>query len=96
MSRRTADAVSPAVSHGEVVASLAAFGLVYALLAVVEGRLMATYVMAGPPEPTAAGLAPPRRIGGADEGPDRPMAFSYRVRSVTLSGQGGQPAGNLI
>ncbi|MFD4244087.1 cytochrome ubiquinol oxidase subunit I [Streptomyces sp. NPDC058525] len=74
---RTADAVSPGVSHGEVIASLAAFGLLYALLAVIEVRLLARSVMAGPPEVTASDLAAPRRIGGEDEDPDRPMAFSY-------------------
>ncbi|MFJ3879558.1 cytochrome ubiquinol oxidase subunit I [Streptomyces sp. NPDC090077] len=74
---RTADGVSPNVSQGEVIASIAVFALLYAFLAVVEVRLMAASVMAGPPAVTPSDLATPRRIGGDDEDPDRPMAFSY-------------------
>ncbi|WP_255949423.1 cytochrome ubiquinol oxidase subunit I [Streptomyces odontomachi] len=83
---RTRDAVSPGVSQGEVLLSMSVFTALYAVLAVIEVRLLATYVKAGPPELTDADLHPPTRIGGprgssagedADEDTDRPMAFSY-------------------
>ncbi|RMI42993.1 cytochrome ubiquinol oxidase subunit I [Streptomyces triticirhizae] len=83
---RTADAVSPGVSQGEVITSLVVFTALYGLLAVIEVRLMIRYVKAGPPELTEADRHPPTRIGGppsvpgarADaESEDRPMAFSY-------------------
>jgi cytochrome d ubiquinol oxidase subunit I len=73
----TADAVSPGVSTGEAVTSLTVFTLLYAALAVIEVRLMATYVKAGPPELTDDDRRSPTRIGGDREGADRPMAFSY-------------------
>ncbi|WP_329456926.1 cytochrome ubiquinol oxidase subunit I [Streptomyces sp. NBC_01497] len=76
---RTSDAVSPGVSTGEVLTSLIVFTLLYAILAVVECKLMVKYVKAGPPELTDSDLHPPTRIGGdRDEADaDRPMAFSY-------------------
>ncbi|MFG3364357.1 cytochrome ubiquinol oxidase subunit I [Streptomyces sp. NPDC090032] len=82
---RTKDAVSPGVSQGEVLTSLIVFALVYAVLAVIEVKLMVKYVKQGPPELTEADLNPPTKIGGpgsgADSGDasdaDRPMAFSY-------------------
>ncbi len=75
---RTRDAVSPGVSQTEVIVSLAVFTLLYAVLAVIEVRLLATYAKAGPPDLTESDLNPPTRIGGAHEtDPDRPMAFSY-------------------
>ncbi|HZG05429.1 MAG TPA: cytochrome ubiquinol oxidase subunit I [Streptomyces sp.] len=75
---RTSAAVSPGVSQLEVLVSMTVFTLLYAVLAVVEVRLLAKYVQAGPPELTAADLDPPTRIGGHDrDGADRPMAFSY-------------------
>ncbi|WP_307808281.1 cytochrome ubiquinol oxidase subunit I [Streptomyces oryzae] len=78
----TASAVSPGVSQGEVLTSLIAFTSLYALLAVIEVRLLVKYVKAGPPELTEADLNPPTRIGGGPAGADaetedRPMAFSY-------------------
>ncbi|MFE1358057.1 cytochrome ubiquinol oxidase subunit I [Streptomyces harbinensis] len=63
---RTSDAVSPGVSQGEVIASMTLFTLLYAILAVVEVRLIAKYAKAGPPELTEADLNPPTRIGGHD------------------------------
>ncbi|MEV6314232.1 cytochrome ubiquinol oxidase subunit I [Streptomyces sp. NPDC051776] len=73
---RTADAVSPGVSQGEVITSMTVFTLLYAILAVVEVRLLVKYVKAGPPELTDSDLNPPTKIGG-DADADRPMAFSY-------------------
>ena len=74
---RTRDAVSPGVSQGEVLTSMIVFTVLYAVLAVVEVRLLAKYVKAGPPELTEADLNPPTRIGGDARDADRPMAFSY-------------------
>lgn len=74
---RTKDAVSPGVSQGEVLTSMIVFTLLYAVLAVIEVRLLAKYVKAGPPELTDSDLNPPTKIGGDDRDPDRPMAFSY-------------------
>jgi cytochrome d ubiquinol oxidase subunit I len=81
----TASAVSPSVSQGEVIASMSLFTLLYAVLAVIEVRLLVTYAKAGPPELTDADRNPPTRIGGdrtggsgeSAEEQDRPMAFSY-------------------
>ncbi|WP_330331530.1 cytochrome ubiquinol oxidase subunit I [Streptomyces sp. NBC_00536] len=74
---RTADAVSPSVSQGEVITSMAVFTALYAVLAVIEVKLLVKYVKAGPPELTEADLNPPTKIGGDDADADRPMAFSY-------------------
>ncbi|GAA0619158.1 cytochrome ubiquinol oxidase subunit I [Streptomyces crystallinus] len=74
---RTKDAVSPGVSQGEVLTSMIVFTLLYAVLAVIEVRLLAKYVKAGPPELSESDLNPPTKIGGDDRDPDRPMAFSY-------------------
>ncbi|MFR9725709.1 cytochrome ubiquinol oxidase subunit I [Streptomyces sp. MS19] len=73
---RTSDAVSPGVSQAEVLISLLTFTALYAVLAVIEVRLMVKYAKAGPPELTESNLNPPSRIGG-DDTADRPMAFSY-------------------
>lgn len=74
---RTRDAVSPGVSQGEVLTSLIVFTVLYAVLAVIEVRLLLKYIKAGPPELTDDDLNPPTRIGGDHEDADRPMAFSY-------------------
>ncbi|MBW5480779.1 cytochrome ubiquinol oxidase subunit I [Streptomyces bambusae] len=74
---RTREAVSPGVSQAEVLTSMIVFTLLYAVLAVIEVRLLVKYVKAGPPELTEADLNPPTRIGGDDAHADRPMAFSY-------------------
>ncbi|MFF4519923.1 cytochrome ubiquinol oxidase subunit I [Streptomyces bluensis] len=74
---RTRDAVSPGVSQGEVLTSMIVFTTLYAILAVVEVKLLAKYVKAGPPELTAADLNPPTKIGGDSRDADKPMAFSY-------------------
>lgn len=53
------------------------FTLLYAILAVIEVRLLVKYVKAGPPELTDDDLNPPTKIGGDHTDADRPMAFSY-------------------
>ncbi|MDK1475007.1 cytochrome ubiquinol oxidase subunit I [Streptomyces sp. 549] len=73
----TASAVSPSVSQAEVIVSMTVFTLLYAVLAVIEVRLLLKYAKAGPPELTEADLNPPKKIGGDPTDPDRPMAFSY-------------------
>jgi cytochrome bd ubiquinol oxidase subunit I len=83
---RTKDAVSPGVSTGEVLTSVITYCVLYALLAVVEVRLLVKSVKAGPPELTEDDRRSPAHIGGGggrgaagDSGgdTDRPMAFSY-------------------
>ncbi|MER6733656.1 cytochrome ubiquinol oxidase subunit I [Streptomyces puniciscabiei] len=74
---QTRHAVSPGVSQGEVLTSLTVFTVLYAILAVVEVKLLAKYVKAGPPELTEADLNPPMKIGGDTRDADKPMAFSY-------------------
>ncbi|MEU9732532.1 cytochrome ubiquinol oxidase subunit I [Streptomyces sp. NPDC048002] len=74
---RTRDAVSPGVSQGEVLTSMIVFTALYAVLAVIEVKLLAKYVKAGPPELTEADLNPPTKIGGDSRDADKPMAFSY-------------------
>jgi cytochrome bd ubiquinol oxidase subunit I len=73
----TSAGVSPGVSQGEVITSMAVYTVLYATLAVIEVKLLVKYVKAGPPELTDADRNPPTRIGGHDRDPDRPMAFSY-------------------
>lgn len=74
---RTEAAVSPGVSQGEVLTSMIVFTALYAILAVVEVKLLVKYVKAGPPELTEADLNPPTKIGGDSRDADKPMAFSY-------------------
>ncbi|MEU6245073.1 cytochrome ubiquinol oxidase subunit I [Streptomyces sp. NPDC047024] len=74
---QTRHSVSPGVSQAEVVISMAVFTALYAILAVIEVRLLAKYAKAGPPELTEADLNPPTRIGGDRRDADKPMAFSY-------------------
>ncbi|MFD6417812.1 cytochrome ubiquinol oxidase subunit I [Streptomyces sp. NPDC060194] len=75
---RTEDSVSPSVSQGEMLTSLVVLTSLYAILAVVEIKLLLKYAKAGPPELTEDDLDPPKKIGGDDDhDPDRPMAFSY-------------------
>ncbi|NJQ08295.1 cytochrome ubiquinol oxidase subunit I [Streptomyces lonarensis] len=74
---QTSAGVSPSVSQGEVITSMTVYTLLYAALAVVEIKLLAKYVKAGPPELTDADRNPPTRIGGDHRDPDKPMAFSY-------------------
>ncbi|MFF7967208.1 cytochrome ubiquinol oxidase subunit I [Streptomyces sp. NPDC007903] len=74
---QTRQAVSPGVSQTEVAISMAVFTALYAILAVIEVRLLVKYAKAGPPELTEADLNPPTKIGGDHHDADRPMAFSY-------------------
>ncbi|MFD3513159.1 cytochrome ubiquinol oxidase subunit I [Streptomyces sp. NPDC058657] len=74
---KTSAAVSPGVSQGEVLTSMIAFTTLYAILAVVEVKLLVKYIKAGPPELDENDLNPPTRIGGDGKDADRPMAFSY-------------------
>ena len=79
---RTADAVSPAVSQAEVATSLAVFTVLYGVLAVIEVRLLATQVKAGPdtaeqPPPEVTRLRPPTGADTPAEPDDRPLTFAY-------------------
>lgn len=74
---QTRHAVSPGVSQAEVLISMLVFTTLYAILAVVEVKLLVKYVKAGPPELTEADLNPPTKIGGDTRDADKPMAFSY-------------------
>ncbi|UIX32677.1 cytochrome ubiquinol oxidase subunit I [Streptomyces sp. GQFP] len=74
---QTRDAVSPGVSQGEILTSMIVFTSLYAILAVIEVKLLVKYVKAGPPELTEADLNPPTKIGGDPQDADKPMAFSY-------------------
>ncbi|MFE7317854.1 cytochrome ubiquinol oxidase subunit I [Streptomyces sp. NPDC057555] len=71
---QTRHAVSPSVSQGEVITSMTVFTLLYAILAVIEVKLLVKYIKIGPPELTESDLHTPTKIGGDA---DKPMAFSY-------------------
>ncbi|MET1063084.1 MAG: cytochrome ubiquinol oxidase subunit I [Aeromicrobium sp.] len=64
----TSAGVSPGTTMFEIVASLAAFTVLYGVLAVIEVRLLLRYVKAGLPE-----LDPPRDPDDADA----PLAYAY-------------------
>ena len=66
----TRDGVSRTVSLTEVVTSFTAFTLIYAVLAVVEVKLLLRYAKKGLPDVT-----PPPEHDGAEE--DRPLEFAY-------------------
>jgi cytochrome d ubiquinol oxidase subunit I len=66
----TAASVSPGVSLGEVAFSLSLFTAIYGVLAVVEGRLLWSYVKAGPEH-----VMPYPREGERE--PDNVPAFTY-------------------
>ena len=65
----TADSDSPTVSAGLVATSLGVYAAIYAVLAVVEVRLIVKYVRAGLPE---IAPEPPH-----DDEAERPLAFAY-------------------
>jgi cytochrome d ubiquinol oxidase subunit I len=69
----TSAGVSPGTSTAEVVTSLAAFTVVYGALAVVEVKLLLTYIQRGLPDVPAesSGSTPP------DDDQDAPLAFAY-------------------
>jgi cytochrome d ubiquinol oxidase subunit I len=66
----TANGVSPTVGAGLVATSLTVFTLLYAVLAVIEVRLMLSTVRAGLPDD------PPPTSDDTDD-TDRPLAFAY-------------------
>ncbi|MET7287222.1 cytochrome ubiquinol oxidase subunit I [Streptomyces sp. NPDC005573] len=78
---RTADAVSPGVSTTQVVLSMSVFTLLYAVLAVIEVRLMAKYAKAGPDITETAPTKDPtlrtRGGTGSAEDTDKPLSFAY-------------------
>jgi cytochrome d ubiquinol oxidase subunit I len=66
----TANAVSPGVSVTEGLISVTTLTLLYLVLAIVEVRLMLTYIRRGAPDaPTA--------LEGLEGDPDRPFAHAY-------------------
>ncbi|MEZ0092778.1 cytochrome ubiquinol oxidase subunit I [Streptacidiphilus sp. EB129] len=71
----TADAVSPGVSIGEQVTSLTVFTLLYAVLAVIEIRLLISYAKAGPTDEDPPDQDP--TLGGRSDDADKPLAFAY-------------------
>ena len=77
----TRSAVSPNVSQAEVIISVSVFTALYAILAVVEVRLMVRYAKAGPNVEEQPPAEDPRLggpYGGATgEESDKPMAFAY-------------------
>ncbi|MEU6241861.1 cytochrome ubiquinol oxidase subunit I [Streptomyces sp. NPDC047024] len=73
---KTADAVSPNVSIGTQIGSLAALSAVYAILAVVEGGLMVKYAKPGPDvEEKPPSKDPTMRMSPDDQ--DKPLAIAY-------------------
>jgi len=68
----TAAGVSPSTSTAEVATSLIGFTLVYALLAVIEVRLLIKTIKGGLPE-----LPPDEPDAPDHEDADRPLAFAY-------------------
>ncbi|MFC5719807.1 cytochrome ubiquinol oxidase subunit I [Streptomyces gamaensis] len=81
---KTSNAVSPGVSQGEVLTSMAVFTALYGALAVVEVKLLAKYAKAGPDTDEEPPTKDPRlRLpsGGPDEAAaedaDKPMTFAY-------------------
>ncbi|GAA2918799.1 cytochrome ubiquinol oxidase subunit I [Streptomyces thioluteus] len=85
---KTGDAISPGVSQGEVLTSLLVFTALYAVLAVVEVRLLAKYAKAGPDTDEKPPAKDPRlrlpsggsgadRAAEAAEDADKPMTFAY-------------------
>jgi len=73
----TADAVSSGVSVAEQFTSLGVFTALYAVLAVVEVKLLVKYAKAGPVDEQPPPEVPSLRGPAADEDTDRPMTFAY-------------------
>jgi len=73
---RTADGVSPSVPAATVALSLTVFTLLYAILGVVEFRLLRTYALAGPEAPAAPAAPDDEPPTGADDR-ERQLAFAY-------------------
>ena len=66
----TAAGVSPGVSAGTVLTSLIGFTALYGVLAVIEVKLLLTYINKGLPDEAA-----PRHPDDVDD--DTPLAFAY-------------------
>ena len=64
----TATGVSPGTTVAEVLTSMGTFTVLYGALAVIEVRLMLTYIRAGLPQPTPDPV---------EEGQDAPLEFAY-------------------
>jgi cytochrome d ubiquinol oxidase subunit I len=75
---RTSDAVSPGVSAAEMLTTLIGFTVLYALLAVVEVRLMVKYAKDGPHFEEQPPTKDPRLRGpSAAEDADKTLTFAY-------------------
>lgn len=68
----TRDGVSRTVSLSEVLTSFTAFTLIYAILAIIEVRLLIRYAKAGLPD-----LAPVAEPAPETDDEERPLAFAY-------------------
>lgn len=74
----TADAVSPNVSVTTQVIAFGTFTALYAILAVIEVRLLHKYAKAGPDVDERPPAKDPTLRGPAsDEDADKPLAFAY-------------------
>lgn len=94
---RTRDAVSPNVSQGEVLTSMIGFTLLYAVLAVIEVKLLVKYVKAGPRNsPRQTSTHPPRSVGTTrtptGRWPSRTEAEERTPCNSTLSGSYSSPS----
>jgi cytochrome d ubiquinol oxidase subunit I len=75
---KTANSASPNVSIGMQIGAFTTFTVLYAILAVIEVRLLAKYAKAGPDvEEQPPAKDPVLRGPGADQDADQPMAFAY-------------------
>ncbi|MER6691152.1 cytochrome ubiquinol oxidase subunit I, partial [Streptomyces minutiscleroticus] len=75
---RTSDAVSPGVSAATMLTTLIGFTALYAVLAVIEVRLMVTYAKAGPHTEERPPQRDPRLRGpSAAEDDDKTLTFAY-------------------
>ncbi|MFG2500832.1 cytochrome ubiquinol oxidase subunit I [Streptomyces sp. NPDC048441] len=74
---RTADGVSPNVGVGTQIGSLTTFTVLYAVLAVIEVRLLAKYAAAGPDTSERPPTKEPTLRGPSDEDADKPLTFAY-------------------
>nr|WP_237694954.1 cytochrome ubiquinol oxidase subunit I [Streptomyces sp. SID5468] len=84
---KTRNAVSPGVGSADVLISIVVFAVLYAVLAIVEVRLMARYATAGPNTDELPPVRDPRLRGPRDPGAtdgdggtadaDKPLAFAY-------------------
>ncbi|MEO6606526.1 MAG: cytochrome ubiquinol oxidase subunit I, partial [Aeromicrobium sp.] len=65
----TSAGVSPGTTTAEVLTSLIALTVIYGVLAIIEIKLLFTYIRAGLPEPTPDETTP--------DNDDAPLAFAY-------------------